>query len=266
MNSKKLILVDQPAPHVSRITLNRPEKRNALSNQLRAELLDTLFLLDKDSSVRVTIIRGAGSCFSSGYDLASDLNSGQPGYTAAGDGQWSRHVSECWMSIWDLAKPVIAEVHGYALAGGSELAAACDLVYVAEDAQIGYPVVRLLSPPDMQFHTWMMGMRNAMEMMLTGDSISGTEAVQQGFANRAWPADQLEQEVIKKAVKVAAIASDLNQINKRSVHRAMEIMGIRTGIRQGSELMALASHQPSSKEFMLAALENMKKVTDRPPE
>ena len=86
------------------------------------------------------------------------------------------------MSIWDLAKPVIAQVHGYCLAGGSELATACDLVYVAEDAQIGYPPVRLMSPPDMQFHPWLIGMRNAMEMMLTGDSISGIEAAEQGFA------------------------------------------------------------------------------------
>ena len=89
--------------------------------------------------------------------------------------------------IWDLTKPVIAQVHGYCLAGGSELATGCDLVYVAEDAQIGYPAVRFVSPPDMQFHPWFMGMRTAMEMILTGDSITGTEAAARGFANRAFP-------------------------------------------------------------------------------
>ena len=142
--------------------------------------------------------------------------------------------------IWDLAKPVIAQVHGYCLAGGSELATACDLVYVAEDAQIGYPPVRLMSPPDMQFHPWLIGMRNAMEMMLTGDSISGIEAAEQGFANRAYPAADLEEAVLAIAERVAKIPSELQQINKRSVHRQMELMGIRAAIRAGTELQALA--------------------------
>ena len=93
------------------------------------------------------------------------------------------------MSIWDLAKPVIAQVHGYCLAGGSELATGCDLVYMAEDAQMGYPAVRF-GVPDMHFHPWFLGMRKAMEMMLTGDSITGVEAVELGWANAAFPADR----------------------------------------------------------------------------
>ena len=255
--------MDAPADHVRRITLNRPDKRNAISNRMRAEIFEVLQRHDRDEAVRVTIIRGSGKCFSSGYDLADDLASDQPYYTAGGDGGWSRHVSEGWMRIWDLAKPVIAQVHGYAMAGGSELACACDLVYVAEDAKIGYPVVRMLSPPDMQFHPWLMGMRAAMEMMLTGDSISGEEAVRQGFANRAYPADELDQRVLERALQVASIAPDLNQLNKRSVHRAMDIMGIRTAIRSGSELMALATHQPSVKALLEQALSSMKGAFDK---
>ena len=96
------------------------------------------------------------------------------------------------MSIWDLAKPVIAQVHGYCLAGGTELATACDLVYVADNAEIGYPVVRSMSPPDNQFFPWLLGMRNAMEMMLTGESISGKEAVKKGFANNCFKEDILQ--------------------------------------------------------------------------
>ena len=121
-----------------------------------------------------------------------------PFYTAGGDGPWPRARHRGWMSIWDLAKPVIAQVHGYCLAGGSELATGCDLVYVAEDAQIGYPAVRF-GAPDMQFHAWFLGMRTAMEMMLTGDSISGVEAAQRGWANRAYPADELEAAVVDVA-------------------------------------------------------------------
>src|SRR3546814_7109866 len=89
--------------------------------------------------------------------------------------------------MWDLAKPLIAQVHGYCLAGGSELASACDLVYVADDAEIGYPPIRLMSPPDNQVFPWLMGMRRAAEMMLTGDSISGKQAAEFGFANRSFP-------------------------------------------------------------------------------
>lgn len=263
MTDYQTLLIDSPAEYVRRITLNRPEKRNAINNDMRRELFDALHAFDRDPAVRVTVIRGAGKCFSSGYDLSDDLANNQPYYTAQGDGGWSRHVADGWMSIWDLAKPVIAQVHGYAMAGGSELACACDLVYVAEDAKIGYPVVRMLSPPDMQFHPWMMGMRAAMEMMLTGDSISGVEAVAQGFANRAFSADGLNESVLERAIQVAKISPDLNQINKRSVHRAMEIMGMRTAIRSGSELMALATHQPSVKALFEQALTNAKQAFDK---
>jgi enoyl-CoA hydratase len=262
--STPLVLADDPRPGVRRLTLNRPEKRNAISNPLRAELFAALDASDRDAEVRVTIVRGAGPCFSSGYDLASDLSAGQPYPTAAGDGSWSRHVSEGWFRIWDLAKPVIAQVHGYAMAGGSELASACDLVYVAEDAKIGYPVVRMVSPPDMQFHPWLVGMRRAMELLLTGDSITGAEAAAIGLANRAFPAAELEQRVLEVAERVAKIPSDLQQLNKRSVHRAMEVMGIRTAIRAGSELQALATHQPSVRKLLENLAANMKQAFDKP--
>ena len=165
----ELILVDAPAEHVRRITLNRPEKRNAISTPLRTELLDALRAHDNDPDVRVTIVRGAGPCFSAGYDLAGGpLMEGAPFYSAPGDGQWARQANDTWFSVWDLAKPVIAQIHGYAIAGGTELASACDLVYVAEDATISYPVVRVISPPDWQYHTVLLGLRRAMELMLTG--------------------------------------------------------------------------------------------------
>ena len=181
---KKYLIIEDLEGGVRRVTLNRPEKRNALSNSLRKELFNTLEKSDSDSSVRVIILCGAGTCFSAGYDLSSDVSSDLPYHTGKTDGFWPRHVVEGAFRIWDLTKPVIAQVHGYCLAGGTELATACDLIYVAEDAEIGYPVVRSMSPPDNQFFPWLLGMRNAMEMMLTGESISGFEAVDKGFANQ----------------------------------------------------------------------------------
>lgn len=257
-----ILLTDRPAEHVLRLTMNRPEKRNALSNNLRGRILKALEDADRDDSVRVTILRGAGSCFSAGYDLAPEGEQPFPFHAPGGAGQWARHVVEGAFRIWDMAKPVIAQVHGWCLAGGSELATACDLVYVADDAQIGYPPVRMMSPPDNQFHAWLCGLRPAMEMMLTGDAISGTHAVEIGFATRAFPAASLENEVLAIAERVAKIPTDMQQINKRSVHRAMEIMGLRAAIRAGTEMQALAMTTDSSRATFEKLREGVTKTLD----
>jgi enoyl-CoA hydratase len=248
--SSDVVLIDEPAPQVRRLTLNRPEKRNALNHALRGGVVRALQEADRDRGVRVMIVRGAGSCFSAGYDLGGG-NEGQepPWYTPGGDGHWPRHVTQGWMSIWELAKPVIAQVHGYCLAGGSELATCCDLVYMADDAQMGYPAVRF-GVPDNHFHAWFVGMRKAMEMMLTGDSLSGVECARLGWANASFPADELEARVLEVAARIIEVPFDLVQLNKRVVHRQMEIMGLHTGIRAGSELCALGTHSPSLAAFL----------------
>ncbi len=257
-----VLLVDTPLPGVRRLTLNRPEKRNALNNELRGAIFSALEAHDRDGEVKVTIVRGAGPAFCSGYDLSADNRVGQPYHSAGGLGQWSRHVVEGWFHVWDLAKPVIAQVHGYCLAGGTELATACDLVYVADDAQIGYPPVRLMSPPDMQFHPWLMGMRQAMESMLTGDALSGRDAAAKGWATRSYPAADLEREVLAIAERVAKLPTELAQINKRSVHRAMEIAGLRAAIRAGTEIQALAFQTEPSKQYMNRFRRDGKSVSD----
>lgn len=246
-----VIVVDRPAPKVARITLNRPEKRNALSATLRREILAATRELDRDGEVSVTIIRGAGSCFSAGYDLSRDpaQHGDHIDHTAGGEGWFMRGVVNGWMSIWDLAKPVIAQVHGYCLAGGSELATGCDLVYVAEDAKIGYPAVRF-GTPDMQYHAWLFGMRAGMESMLTGDSFSGVEAARLGWANRAYPPDELEESVLAIAQRIAEIPSDVVQLNKRTVHRAMDAMGLRAALRAGTEMAALTTHSATARGFI----------------
>ena len=246
----QVVLIDEPAEGIRRITLNRPDKRNALNHALRGEVLHALQRGDADERVRVQIIRGAGSCFSAGYDLGGgNAGLGYPFYTAGGDSQWPRHVTDGWMGIWDLAKPVIAQVHGYCLAGGSELATGCDLVYMAHDAQMGYPAVRF-GVPDMQFHPWLVGMRKGMEMLLTGDALSGKECAARGWATDSFPLEELEDRVIAVASKIAQLPPDIVQLNKRAVHRQMDDMGLRQGIRQGTEMCALATHQPAFKAFI----------------
>lgn len=258
MSDASLVLIDHPAAHVRRLTLNRADKRNALSNALRGELFAALDAADADPDVHVIVLRGAGTCFSAGYDLAD--RDPPPWHTAGNQGSWARHVVEGAFRIWDLATPVVAQVHGWCLAGGWELAAACDLVYVAEDARIGYPAVRAMAPADNHFHAWMVGMRAAMELMLTGDAIDGAEAVRLGFANRAFPAADLDSAVLAQATRIALVPPELAQLSKRAVHRQMEAMGMRNGIRAATDVHALGWSTQASRDYMALLREGVTKA------
>ena len=228
---------------------------------MRTELLAALEAHDLDPDVRVTIIRGAGACFSAGYDLGGDLMAEPPFHTAPGDGAVGPPRHPELVRVWDLAKPVIAQVHGYAIAGATELPQACDLVYVADDARIDYPVVRVASPPDWQYHAPLLGMRRAMEIMLTGERHDR----RRGRGRRAGPTGRSRRPTSTTRCStwprvVAGVATDLAQINKRMVHRQAEIMGVRAAIRAGSEFQALAGHQASVEAFKADPLGTMKRV------
>lgn len=231
------ILLDEPVKGVRRLTLNRPEKRNALSNALRAALLEALRAADGDDAIHVTIVRGAGKCFSSGYDLGSDLGKDQPYFTSQVGMQWARHVSEGWMSIWDLAKPVIAQVHGYAMAGGLELVGACDLAYAASDAKLSHPVTRF-ALPDFDWFPVGLGWRHAMELQIAGREFTGAEAAAIGLVNRAFAPEELEAKVLEIAGRMAGVPIPVLTVNKRAVHTAMENRGARSTIRTLGDLQA----------------------------
>ena len=203
-----VLLLDYPLPGVRRLTLNRPEKRNALSNELRGAILDALKAADADPAVRVSVLRGAGPAFSSGYDLSADNSVNQPYYSPGGPGQWARHVVDGWFTIWDLAKPVIAQVHGYCL-GRRQRAGRVLRPGLRGGGRAHRLLRRLMSPPDNQFHPFLMGMRAAMEMFLTGDAITGTEAAARGFANRAVAAAELERTVLGVAERIALVPTEL---------------------------------------------------------
>jgi len=240
--SDSLIEIESPAPGVRRITLNRPEKRNALSNALRGQLLEALGEADRDADVRVSILRGAGKCFSSGYDLGSDLGANQPYFTSEVGMQWARHVSEGWMSIWDLSMPVIAQIHGYAMAGGLELAGACDLAYAARDARLSHPVTKL-ALPDFAWFPVHLSPRDAMELQVAGREYNGDEAAAIGLINQAFAADELEAQVLEIATRMAAVPKAVLAVNKRSVYTALEARGGRAVIRTIGDLQA-GPHMP----------------------
>jgi enoyl-CoA hydratase len=232
-----VVEIEDPIPGVRRFTLNRPEKRNAMSNQLRSELLAGLQAADGDDAVRVSIIRGAGKCFSSGYDLGSDLGSDQPYFTSQVGMQWARHVTEGWMSIWDLAKPVIAQVHGYAMAGGLELVGACDLAYAAEDARLLHPVTRF-ALPDFDWFPTHLPPRVAMELQVAGREFNGVEAASAGIINQAFAGEELEERVLAIAERMTGTSAAALAVNKRAVHTALEARGGRSVIRTLGDLQA----------------------------
>jgi enoyl-CoA hydratase len=247
---------------VAYITLNRPEKLNALSNDLRGEMFHAMKEAEADRSVGVIVLRGAGRSFCSGYDLSPareasadspfvnarsrmpDTNTTHPAHY-----DWSRHVLMANWTIWELAKPVVAQIHGYCLAGGTELASFCDFRIVADDAQVGYPPVRAMGTMDIMWAPWHLPMTKAREFAYVGDSFSGKDMADLGWATYAVPRDQLEEFTERFARRMAHIDNDMLMYSKRSVNRQYEAMGIRTGLMSGTDVEAMSKHRPAAEEW-----------------
>ena len=243
------------------ITLNRPEKLNALSNNLRGEVMDAMRAAEHDPQIGVIVLKAAGRAFSSGYDLTPSRNAGDTPYVSARSGlpdtgsthpgaaQWSRHVVMTNWFIWELAKPVVAQVQGYCLAGGTELATVCDFRIVAEDAQIGYPPVRAMTTMDMMWAPWFLPPAKAREFAYMGDSISGKEMAHLGWANYAVPKDQLDDFTIRFARRMAHIDNEMLMYSKRAVNRQYEAMGMRQALASGTEIQALSALRKAAGEW-----------------
>jgi enoyl-CoA hydratase len=247
---------------VATITLNRPEKLNALSNELRGEMFHALKEAEADRGVGVIIIKGAGRAFSAGYDLSPSRTaregheyvhprSGMPdtGSTHPAHYDWSRHVLMANWQIWELAKPVIAQVHGYCLAGATELASFCDFRIVAEDTQVGYPPVRAMGTMDIMWAPWHLPMTKAREFAYVGDAFSGRDMAAMGWPTYAVPAEELSEFTERFARRMAHIDNHMLMYSKRSVNRQYEAMGIRGGLMSGTDVEAMSKHRPEAGEF-----------------
>ena len=165
------------------------------------------------------------------------------GTTHPGRDQWARHVVMTNWTIWELAKPVIAQIQGYCLAGGTELATICDFRIVAEDANIGYPPVRAMTTMDMVWSPWHLPPAIAREFAFVGDNISGTKMAQYGWANYAVPIEDLDEFTIKFARRMGYIDNEMLMFTKRAVNRQYEAMGIREGLAAGTEIQALSARR-----------------------
>jgi enoyl-CoA hydratase len=238
------------ADRVGRITLNRPEKRNALSLALRRQLVDALRDAERDDAVTLVLIDGAGPSFSAGYDLSDPRHIKSHGWIdsdhfSSWTDQFARSVHRDWMVIWDLLKPVVAKVHGYCLAGGTELMSMCDIAFVADDAILGYPPMRSMSTPDTLFFPWKLTMAQAKYLQLTGNSVTGLEAARMGWVAKSFPAAELEAQVQRELRPLAQVDPALLAANKASINQAYEIMGMRTHLQQAWQLHHLSGQDRS---------------------
>lgn len=235
---------------VGRITLNRPEKLNVLSNGLLFELNDVLHDMEADHSIRVIILRGAGRAFCAGYDLTGGGGGPKRRYKGGDDkGRMlimgvrtsMQQITDIQMYFWNMAKVTIASLHGYAVAGGCELAMMADLVVAAEDTQIGHPGHRGLGVArNGVIWPLVIGMRKAKELSYTGENILATEAESIGMINYAWPKDELEDRTIAFADRLATMSADHLAILKLNMNRFYENMGIYSSVRSSTEQDAMA--------------------------
>src|SRR5579884_3492616 len=249
---------------IARITLNRPEKRNALNPTIRNEIVDARQRAERDDDVVVVLIDGAGPSFSSGYDITPG---GGPGarrteFISAKwfDGwtdQFTRSCLRDWLTIWDLLKPVVAKVHGHCLAGGTELASMCDIVFAADDATFGYPPMRGMTTPDVPYFPWKMTMARAKYLQLTGNTVTGKEAAAMGWVAKSFPADRLDQEVMREVRPMAQIAPDLLAANKAELNEAYEMMGMRTALQRAWQWHSVSQRlRPRRNDFGQAMRES----------
>lgn len=249
------------ADRVARITLNRPDKRNALNLAIRRQLVEALREAERDDDVTVVLLDGAGPSFCSGYDMSDPKTDLPPGWVdsehfESWSDQFGRSVFRDWMTIWDLLKPVVAKVHGHCLAGGAELMSMCDIVFVADDAVIGYPAMRAQATPDTPFFPWKLSMAQAKYLQLTGNSVSGKEAAQLGWVAKSFPADQLEDEVQRLLRPLSQVDPAMLAANKMSVNQSYELMGMRAHLGGAWQLHGLtARYRVRSGDFRAKARE-----------
>ncbi|MCW2495325.1 enoyl-CoA hydratase-related protein [Jatrophihabitans sp.] len=263
-------IIYEVSDRIATITLNRPERRNALSPALRNELVCALKAAEVDDEVTLVLLQGAGTAFCAGYDMNSYAgNEAEPERPAGWNhsplfeswtGQFPRSCLRDWFTIWDLLKPVVAKIHGFCLAGGSEIMSMCDIVFAADDTLIGYPPTRAQSTPDIEYFPWKMSMAQAKYLQLTGNSVTGKRAAEIGWIAKSFPAPELDDQVARELRAMAQLHPAMLAANKQALNQSYETMGIRAAMQAAVPWYALArSFRPGAGEFQqLAAAEGLK--------
>jgi enoyl-CoA hydratase len=238
------------------LTLNRPERLNAIDDVMPGEIRQAVEQANSDDDVRVIVVGGAGRAFCAGYDLKQfaegDVNERWQQTTPwdpVRDYREMRRNTDDFFTLWRSLKPTIAKVQGYAVAGGSDIALSCDLVVMADDAKIGYPPARVWGCPTTAMWVYRLGAERAKRMLLTGDTIDGTTAAAWGLVVDAVPADQLDTAVEALADRIAGVPTNQLVMQKLMINQALDNMGL-----QGTQLLAtlfdgITRHSPEGMWF-----------------
>lgn len=250
----ELVLYEQRGP-AAWVTLNRPEKRNAISQDMVDGLRAALRRAVADDKVKVVVLTGAGEAFSAGYDIAEEVAAGY-----AGADEWRDALApdvELALELWGLAKPTIAAVRGWCLGGACELAMACDLVVAAEDARFGEPEIRYGSGPVALLMPFVLGQKKTNELLFTGDTIDAAEAYRVGLVNRVVAGGELEAAVGELVRKIAPTPLPTLRLTKLALTRAYEAMGLRAAVNANLDISAIlnATGSPEQQEFDRIAAE-----------
>jgi len=247
-----LVLYDRRGP-AAWITLNRPEKLNALTAALVGELHAAIDRAAADEEVKIAVLTGAGRAFSAGFDIEADLG-------LEGADRWHETLAadvEVTMRLRTLLKPTIAAVRGYCLGGACELAMACDLVVATEDARFGEPEIRFGSGPVTLLMPFVIGEKKTNELLFTGEAIGAAEAERLGLVNRVVPDGELEAGVAELVRRIAPTPLPVLRLTKLALVRAHDARGVRRAVEANLDLGAIlnAAETPEGREFARIASE-----------
>ena len=247
---------------VATITLNRPERYNAISETMPDDIAAAFEFADNDDAVHVVVLTGAGRGFCGGYDLkAYAEKSGEN--PAIQDMPWDpmidyKFMSRCtqqFMSIWRCFKPVIARVHGDAVAGGSDIALCSDIIIMNEKARIGYPPARVWGCPTTAMWVYRLGAEKAKQMLFTGDLISGKRAAEMGLVFQAVPLEELDEAVNRLVNRIKGVPKNQLMMMKMMVNQAYENMGLASTQAIATLFDGMARHTPEGVWFKKRAEE-----------
>jgi enoyl-CoA hydratase len=247
---------------IGRITLDRPEKLNAIDERMPGELEAAVEEADSDDEVRVIVLAGAGRAFCSGYDLERFAETPRPTLGSQDmpwdpivDYRWMRAATESFMSLWRSLTPVVCKVHGVAVAGGSDIALCADLVIMANDARIGYPPARVWGCPTTAMWVHRVGVERAKRMLLTGDLVDGREAAAMGLVLESVSSDQLDERIEELAARIASVPANQLAMHKLVCNQAVEQNGLASTQRLATLFDGIARHTPEGVAFKAMAEE-----------
>ena len=245
---------------IARITLNRPEVMNAINEKLALELEQSVKEADADPEIHVTILSGAGSAFCAGYDLAEFTQTEGPNkyiqempWDLVTDYRFMWENTQYFMSLWRAMKPVLCKIHGYAVAGGSDIALCADMTFMAEDAEIGYMPARVWGSPTTAMWVYRLGAEKAKRMLFTGDKISGREAEDIGLILKAVPAEVLDDKVEQMAHRLTSVPINQLAMQKMVINQAIEQMGLMQTQRLATFFDGISRHSPEGLNFKARA-------------